>query len=140
MIYPCALAVPVGWSSWTLAQDRFIVGQGGTFASGPSQPTYTYPGRWNHTHDPGTYATQAHANHTVTLTTGAPTGTRSNIANNWGMCENTFCGSEHTSTSSHTHTISAFTVDSQVSQGLLGYTASAYNVPPYYAVCFIQKN
>jgi hypothetical protein len=147
--------IPTGWLLCNGANgtpnllDRFVIGAGNSYAVGATGgnkdaivPAHTHTATLggstaaagSHSHgvnDPG----HAHGYNTAFSPVGGAAG--SDLRNGWGTYQtgSATTGISLNAASDHTHTLSAAgTTDST------GVSATNANLPPYYALCFIQKS
>jgi hypothetical protein len=111
-------------------RDRFIVGAGSTYAvnaTGGSADAVVV----SHNHTASSTSVVTDSGHTHNVSFGAPTSGAIGIVGN-----NTNFGYGTQATSSQTTGITVATTTTNSSAGVSGTNA---NLPPYYALCYIQK-
>ena len=130
-------------------RDRFVVGAGSTYATGATGGAATVP----HTHSDGTYTVAPHkhtlSSHTHTVAVSGTTGNPNNVVSVQGYVGS---GTKYSvATNIHTHSFadasSTTSVPSQTYtsdtapdvSGTSGAASNESNLPPYYALSFMQR-
>lgn len=129
-------------------RDRFVVGAGSTYATGATGGAATVP----HTHSDGTYTVAPHehtlSSHTHTVAVSGTTGPNNVVSVQGYVGSGTMCS---VATNIHTHSFadasSTTSVPSQTYtsntapdvSGTSGAASNESNLPPYYALAFMQR-